>query len=203
MGGTWTSKPLLKNSTRSTSISASVSRWSGGLPPSGKSPTILGSAPKGATDHLAALERKGWIERVAHSSRGIQLVEEEVGIPVLGKVAAGHPILAQENLLGHLNFTQLFGLRDRFAVQVVGDSMEKAGIQEGDYVIVQKAQDFRDGDIVVALLDGEATCKRIFRQTDGSVRLQPENDRHRPILVDATQPDFRIAGLVVGVVRRY
>jgi repressor LexA len=160
-------------------------------------------SPKGATDHLAALERKGWIERVAHSSRGIQLVEEEVGIPVLGKVAAGHPILAQENLLGHLNFTQLFGLRDRFAVQVVGDSMEKAGIQEGDYVIVQKAQDFRDGDIVVALLDGEATCKRIFRQTDGSVRLQPENDRHRPILVDATQPDFRIAGLVVGVVRRY
>lgn len=160
-------------------------------------------SPKGATDHLTALERKGWIDRTPHSSRGIQLTQEDQGIPVVGRVAAGHPILAQENILGHLNFAQLFGLRDRFSVQVVGDSMEKAGIQEGDYVVVQRSTDFRDGDIVVALLDGEATCKRIFRERNGSIRLQPENDRYRPILVDENQPDFRIAGVVVGVVRRY
>lgn len=161
-------------------------------------------SPKGASDHLAMLERKGWIERTPGVSRGIHLPEgEEPGIPILGKVAAGHPILAQENILGHLNFAQLFGLQDRFSVQVSGDSMELAGINDQDYVIVQRGGDFADGDIVVALVDGEATVKRIYKESNKRYRLQPESDKHFPIYVDHNQPDFRIAGRVVGVVRRY
>jgi repressor LexA len=160
-------------------------------------------SPKGASDHLAMLERKGWITRTPGVSRGIHLTEEADSIPILGKVAAGHPILAQENVLGHLNFAQLFGLQDRFSVQVSGDSMEKAGIHDQDYVIVQRGTDFQEGDIVVAEVDGEATVKRIYKESASRYRLQPESDRHLPLYVEANQPDFRIAGRVVGVVRRY
>lgn len=160
-------------------------------------------SPKGASDHLAMLERKGWIERTPGVSRGIHLTEEEEGIPLLGRAAAGHPILAQENILGHLSFSQLFGLQDRFSVQISGDSMEKAGIHDKDYVIVQRGTSFSDGEIVVAMLDGEATVKRIYRESPKRYRLQPESDNHFPIYVDENQPDFRIAGRVVGVVRRY
>ncbi len=164
-------------------------------------------SPKGASDHLAMLERKGWITRTPGISRGVHLVKEEEegeeGIPILGKVAAGHPILAQENVMGHLNFAQLFGLQDRFSVQVSGDSMEKAGIHDHDYVIVQRGSDFQDGEIVVALMDGEATVKRIYKENANRYRLQPESDRHLPQYVEADHPDFRIAGRVVGVVRRY
>lgn len=160
-------------------------------------------SPKGATDHLAMLERKGWILRTPGISRGIQLADEDPGIPILGRAAAGHPILAQENILGHLNFVQLFGLQNRFSVEVSGDSMEDAGIHDGDFVIVQRGADFSDGDIVLAMLDGEATIKRIFRESKNQYRLQPENKRHKPIMVDEKQPDFQVGGRVVGVVRRY
>ncbi|MDF3129002.1 transcriptional repressor LexA [Kiritimatiellaeota bacterium B1221] len=161
-------------------------------------------SPKGASDHLAMLERKGWITRTAGLSRGIQLADdEEKGIPILGKAAAGHPILAQENPLGYLNFAQLFGLQDRFSVQISGDSMENAGIHDQDYVIVQRGSDFRDGDIVLAMIDGESTVKRIFKEDNSRYRLQPESDRHLPLYVESNQPDFQILGSIVGVVRRY
>lgn len=164
-------------------------------------------SPKGGTDHLAALERKGWIIRTPGVSRGIQLVEDEMteeeGIPILGKVAAGHPILAQQNLMGSLSFSQLFGLQDRFAVQVMGESMIEAGIHEGDFVVVQRTTEFRDGDIVVAMIEGEATVKRFERDKQGRILLCPENPRFEPIVVDEQTSDFRMAGLVVGVVRKY
>jgi len=161
-------------------------------------------SPKGASDHLAMLERKGWINRTAGLSRGIQLTDgDELGIPILGKAAAGHPILAQENVMGHLSFAQLFGLQDRFSVQISGDSMEKAGIHDQDYVIVQKGSDFREGDIVLAMIDGESTVKRIYRESSTRYRLEPDSDRHLPIYVDENQPDFQILGQIVGVVRRY
>ena len=159
-------------------------------------------SPKGASDHLAMLERKGWITRTAGLSRGIQLTEEE-GIPILGKAAAGHPILAQEHVLGHLNFAQLFVLQDRFSVQISGDSMELAGIHDQDYVIVQRSTDWQAGEIILAMLDGETTVKRIYREDDGRYRLQPESDRHLPIYVEVDHPDFQILGRIVGVVRRY
>lgn len=160
-------------------------------------------SPKGASDHLAMLERKGWITRIPGLSRGIQLVDDEQGIPILGKAAAGHPILSQENIMGHLSFAQLFGLQDRFSVQISGDSMVNVGIHDQDYVIVQRGSDFRDGDIVLAMIDGESTVKRIFRETKKRYRLEPESDRHLPIYVHDNQPDFQILGQIVGVVRRY
>jgi repressor LexA len=160
-------------------------------------------SPKGASDHLAMLERKGWITRSPGLSRGIQLTTEEQGIPIVGKAAAGHPILAQENILGHLSFAQLFGLQDRFSVQISGDSMVNAGIHDQDYVIVQRGSDFRDGDIVLAMIEGESTVKRIFRESKKRYRLEPESDRHLPIYVDDNQPDFQVLGQIVGVVRRY
>jgi len=159
-------------------------------------------SPKGASDHLAMLERKGWITRTPGLSRGIQLTEEE-GIPILGKAAAGHPILAQQHVLGHLNFSQLFGLQDRFSVQISGDSMEKAGIHDQDYVIVQRSADWQEGEIVLAMVDGETTVKRIFKEDSRRYRLEPESDRHLPIYVETDQPDFQVVGRVVGVVRRY
>lgn len=160
-------------------------------------------SPKGASDHLAMLERKGWITRIPGLSRGIQLTTGEQGIPIVGKAAAGHPILAQENILGHLSFAQLFGLQDRFSVQISGDSMVNAGIHDQDYVIVQRGSDFRDGDIVLAMIEGESTVKRIYRESAKRYRLEPESDRHLPIYVDDNQPDFQVLGQVVGVVRRY
>ena len=160
-------------------------------------------SPKGGTDHLAMLERKGWIIRTPGISRGIQLAEESDGIPILGRAAAGHPILASEHILGHLSFAKLFGLQDSFSLEVSGDSMEKAGIHDGDYVIVQRGTAFQDGDIVVAILEGDATIKRIYKESATRYRLQPENDRLEPIFVEPRQSDFHIAGRVVGVVRKY
>jgi len=160
-------------------------------------------SPKGASDHLAMLARKGWITRTPGLSRGIQLTDTDEGIPLVGKAAAGHPILAEENVLGHLNFSQLFGLQNRFSVQISGDSMEKAGIHDQDYVIVQKGSDFSDGDIVLAMVNGDSTVKRIYRESKKRYRLQPESDNHLPFFVDEKEPDFQILGKVVGVVRRY
>lgn len=160
-------------------------------------------SPKGGTDHLAMLERKGWIIRTPGISRGIRLVDDEEGIPILGRAAAGHPILASEHILGHLSFAKLFGLQDRFSLEVSGDSMENAGIHDGDYVIVQRGTSFQDGDIVVAILEGDATIKRIYKESAKRYRLQPENKRLKPIYVEPKQSDFHIAGRVVGVVRRY
>lgn len=160
-------------------------------------------SPKGGTDHLAMLERKGWIIRTPGISRGIRLADEEDGIPILGRAAAGHPILASEHILGHLSFAKLFGVQDRFSLEVSGDSMEDAGIHDGDYVIVQRGSNFQNGDIVVAILEGDATIKRIFKESARKYRLQPENKRLKPIFVEPKQADFHIAGRVVGVVRRY
>lgn len=160
-------------------------------------------SPKGGTDHLAMLERKGWIIRTPGISRGIRLADDEEGIPILGRAAAGHPILASEHILGHLSFAKLFGLQDRFSLEVSGDSMEDAGIHDGDYVIVQRGTSFQNGDIVVAIVEGDATIKRIFKESAKKYRLQPENKRMKPIFVEPKQADFHIAGRVVGVVRRY
>jgi repressor LexA len=160
-------------------------------------------SPKGGTDHLAMLERKGWIIRTPGISRGIRLADDEEGIPILGRAAAGHPILATEHILGHLSFAKLFGVQDRFSLEVSGDSMEDAGIHDGDYVIVQRGSNFSNGDIVVAVLEGDATIKRIYKESAKRYRLQPENKRLKPIFVEPRQSDFHIAGRVVGVVRRY
>ena len=158
-------------------------------------------SPRAVSDHLAVLERKGWIERDAGSARGIRVVDGVDGIPIVGTVAAGHPILAPEHREGMLDLGNLFGIEDRFAVRVTGESMINCGIHDGDFVIVQRSDRVRDGQVALVYLEGEATVKRLVKTPDG-YRLEPENDRYPSIEVTEGTPDFQVAGPVVGVVRR-
>ena len=161
---------------------------------------------KGAYDHLNAIEKKGYIRRMPKKPRAIEILEfvpqklpqTAVEVPIVGRVAAGEPILASENVEGTLPVPREVVKEDTcFALRVNGKSMIEAGIFEGDLVIV-RSQNYADtGDIVVALLDEEATVKRFFR--DGNrIRLQPENSVMAPIIVD----DAQILGKVVGLFRR-
>ena len=161
---------------------------------------------KGAHDHLNALEKKGYIRRTPKKPRAIEILEfvpqklpqAAVEVPIVGRVAAGEPVLASENLEGTLPVPQEVVKDDIcFALRVSGKSMIETGIFEGDVVIV-RSQNYADtGDIVVALLEEEATVKRFFR--DGNkIRLQPENTMMSPIIVD----DVQILGKVVGLFRK-
>lgn len=151
--------------------------------------------------HLKALENLGYISRDAGLNRAIHIegCEQTAQVPVLGKVTAGLPILAVEEIQGYLPITasQQRG-RELFALTVQGESMKNAGILDGDYVVVERTPTARDGDIVVALIEDEATVKRLYRETD-CVRLQPENDAFEPIYAK----EVIILGKVVSVVRYY
>ncbi len=166
----------------------------------------FGISEKGAYDHLNAIEKKGYIRRMPKKPRAIEILEfvpqklpqAAVEVPIVGRVAAGEPILASENVEGTLPVPREVVKEDTcFALRINGKSMIEAGIFEGDLVIV-RSQNYADtGDIVVALLDEEATVKRFFR--DGNkIRLQPENSVMSPIIVD----DAQILGKVVGLFRR-
>jgi repressor LexA len=166
----------------------------------------FGISEKGAHDHLNAIEKKGYIRRIPKKPRAIEILEfvpqklpqTAVEVPIVGRVAAGEPVLASENLDGTLPVPREVVKEDTcFALRINGKSMIEAGIFEGDLVIV-RSQNYADtGDIVVALLDEEATVKRFFR--DGNkIRLQPENSVMSPIIVD----DAQILGKVVGLFRR-
>jgi repressor LexA len=164
------------------------------------------SAPNAATGYLKALERKGYLTRQPGQARNIRLSHSLEGIPIVGEVAAGQPILAIENVTGSLDLTTAFGHGEVFAVRVKGDSMINCGILNGDYVVVRRQPDVLNGLIGVAYLNGEATVKRIYKTRRG-YRLQPENKSYDPIEIEAPRdeneppPDFRVAGPVVGVVR--
>lgn len=151
--------------------------------------------------HLKALENLGYISRDAGLNRAIHIegCEQTAQVPILGKVTAGLPILAVEEIQGYLPITasQQRG-RELFALTVQGESMKNAGILDGDYVVVEQTPTARDGDIVVALIEDEATVKRLYRETD-CVRLQPENDAFEPIYAK----EVIILGKVVSVVRYY
>ena len=160
----------------------------------------------GVEGHLAALERNGLITRQRGKSRGISMPARErpaVAIPLLGRVAAGLPVLSPENREGDvLVDLTLFSLRSAhnlFALKVKGDSMVNAHIVDGDTLLVRAQASARDGDIVVALVDGEATVKRFFLGKS-QVRLQPENSAMKPLLLD--RGEFLIMGKAVGILRR-
>ena len=160
----------------------------------------------GVEGHLAALERNGLIARHRGKSRGISMPARErpaVAIPLLGRVAAGIPVLSPENRAGDvLVDLTLFSLRSAhnlFALKVKGDSMVNAHIVDGDTLLVRAQASARDGDIVVALVDGEATVKRFFLGKS-QVRLQPENSAMKPLLLD--RGEFLIMGKAVGILRR-
>jgi len=160
----------------------------------------------GVEGHLAALEKDGCIVRERGKSRGISLRTGERSaalIPLLGRVAAGAPVMSPENREGDIMVDlSLFSIRsshNMFALKVKGDSMVNAHITDGDTLLVRAQATAQNGDIVVALMDGEATVKRFFSEKN-RVRLQPENSTMKPIFVE--RGEFRIIGKAVGVVRK-
>jgi len=155
-----------------------------------------------AEDHLKALLNKGAIEMYAGSSRGIRIVDEaEQGLPVIGRVAAGNPILAEENVEDHYQMdAEIFYPAADYLLRVKGMSMRDVGILNGDLLAVHRTQDVTSGQIVVARLGNEVTVKR-FRRRGNKVRLMPENEDFEPIEVDLREEDLTIEGLAVGVIR--
>lgn len=158
-----------------------------------------------AEKHLQALANKGVIELLPGTSRGIRLVENDElapsGLPLVGRVAAGEPILAQEFIEDHFNIDPLlFQPAANYLLRVHGMSMRDVGILEGDLLAVHKTSQAEEGQIVVARLDGEVTVKRL-RITPKQIRLLPENPDYKPIIVSADNTDFCIEGIVVGVIR--
>ena len=149
--------------------------------------------------HLKTLEKLGYISRDAGLNRSIHIEGSvaSVQVPVLGKVTAGQPILAVEDIEGYLPFPQKQG-KDLFALHVSGLSMLHAGILDGDYVVAERTPSAENGEIVVAMIDDEATVKRFFKE-DGRYRLQPENPEYEPIYAD----QVFILGKVVAVLRFY
>jgi len=167
------------------------------------------SSTNGVRCHLTALENKGYIKRSVYRSRGIELGEKThtpaslTAIPIIGRVAAGEPILAEENLEGRIGLdSDLLAGEDLFALKVRGDSMVEAGIFDGDLVFARKQPVAERGEIVVAVIGDDATVKYYYPD-NGRVRLEPANPRYRTIVVERSTPGFYIAGKVVGVFRKY
>ena len=157
-----------------------------------------------AEEHLRALQRKGVLELLPGASRGIQLkdsLREQMGLPLVGRVAAGSPILAQEHIEAHYKLDpQLFNPKPHYLLRVHGMSMKDVGILDGDLVAVHRTPEVRNRQIIVARLDDEVTVKR-YRQTGSLVSLLPENDEFEPIEVDLKEQALVIEGVVVGVIR--
>ncbi|MFL0249815.1 transcriptional repressor LexA [Clostridium neuense] len=156
--------------------------------------------------HLSKLEKKGLIKRDPTKPRAIEIIKdpiakkEMVDIPIIGKVQAGQPILAVENIEDYftipLNFVR--GNNDLFILKISGESMIEAGIYDGDLAIIEKVNSAENGEIVVALIENEATIKRFYKE-DGRIRLQPENHTMEPIIVN----DCKIVGKLTGIYRKY
>lgn len=162
-------------------------------------------SPNAAEDHLRALERKGAIEMIPGSSRGIRVpgMAEEEGLPIVGKVAAGEPILALENIDTRIPIQgDFFTPAADYLLRVQGDSMIEIGILDGDLLAVQNAETARNGEVVVARVDDEVTVKRFERKGARNVVLHPENESFTPIEVDLKEQSFAIEGKMVGIIRR-
>jgi len=174
------------------------------------------SSTFGVKRHLDALEKKGYLHVESNASRGISLIREDTGlsdlaaalrnevfskIPVVGRVAAGSPILAMENIEGSVIIDPAFikNAEDAFALRVSGDSMINAGIFENDLVIVSPNEKGINGDVIVAMLDDEVTVKTLEKK-ENKIRLIPENDNYKPIEINRNN-EFSIVGKVKGVVR--
>jgi repressor LexA len=158
-----------------------------------------------AEDHLKALKRKGVIDLVPGTSRGIQLkdtMREQVGLPLIGRVAAGRPILAEEHIEARYQVDpSLFHPQPHYLLRVQGMSMKDIGIMDGDLVAVHRTPEVRNRQIVVARLENEVTVKR-YRQEGPVAWLLPENADFEPIRVDLREQSMLIEGVVVGVLRR-
>lgn len=181
---------------------------------SGYPPTVreigdrFGITVKGAYDHLKAIEKKGFIKTEQNKSRAIIILDSDdshepqsrgVSIPLLGRIAAGMPVLAEENIETYLSFPEeMFGKGDFFALNVSGDSMIEGGIFDGDIAIIRKQNTANNGEIIAALIDDEATLK-VFRKKSNTVELKPMNPSYSPI----ESRDVTILGRLAGVFRHY
>lgn len=161
-------------------------------------------SPNAAEEHLKALARKGAIDMMPGASRGIRIIEEEQpGIPVVGRVAAGEPILAQEHVEEYCEIPANWFKPDAdFLLEVHGESMINIGIMDGDLIAVHKTETARNGQIVVARVEDDVTVKR-YQKNRHKVTLLPENDEFEPIEVNLKETNFSIEGLYVGVIRRH
>jgi len=164
------------------------------------------ASTNGVSDHLKALEKKGYIRRVGKraiemmTNLGKPMLTAMREVPVLGRVPAGKPFLSEENIENVLTIPNDMGSGKLFALQVKGDSMIDAGILDGDRVIVKQQGTAENGEIVCALIDGEATLKRFYKKGD-TITLKAENKNYAPIIV--THGEFRIVGRVVGLMRKF
>ncbi len=182
----------------------------------GYSPTMqeladqLGTSKVTIFEHVGALERKHVLRRDTHKARSLEIVTDEMlpdeerttKLPLLGNIAAGAPIEAVENR-EEIDLEQLFHAKKGvYVLRVRGDSMIDDHLCDGDYVVIERRENARNGEQVVALLDsGEATLKRFYKERDGRVRLQPANRTMEPRIVDADK--CRVQGVVIGVLRSY
>jgi repressor LexA len=165
----------------------------------------FGISVKGAYDHVKALEKKGSLRLGENRSRALEVVEREkperssVSIPLLGAVAAGKPIFADENVAGTIDVPiELARSASCFALHVRGDSMKDAGILHGDVAVIEQRQSAENGEIVVAMIDDAVTLKRFFRENN-RVKLVAENPAYSPIYTQ----DVRIVGRLRGIIRKY
>jgi len=166
--------------------------------------------PKAPQKTLNILERKGYIRKVPRGSRAIEILSypqfsltQILPIPVIGRVKAGEPILAIENIEGYINFDRnLITSGDVFLLRVQGDSMIEAHIQDGDFALVKPQPNAENGEIVVALIEDEATIKRIFKKRD-LIRFEPANPKMEPIVVKKGEKKVIIVGKVVGIFRKF
>jgi len=179
---------------------------------SGFPPTVreigdkFGITVKGAYDHIKAIEKKGYIKTENNKSRAIIINDDEfahrnsgIRIPLLGRIAAGSPILADENIEDYLSFPKnRFKSGEYFALKVKGDSMIECGIFDGDIAVIKKQRNANNGDIVAALIDEEATLKE-FQKTSDSIKLLPKNTGYKPII----SRDVTIMGKLAAVFRTY
>ncbi len=139
---------------------------------------------------------------VAGASRGIRIVEEDKGLPLIGRVAAGEPILAQEHIERHLNLPrELFHPAADYLLEVHGESMKDIGIMDGDLIAVHKTNQARNGQVIVARVGDEVTVKRL-QQEQNIVKLLPENSEFEPIVIDLNEEPLEVEGLYVGIIRQ-
>ncbi|MFO7650753.1 MAG: transcriptional repressor LexA [bacterium] len=149
--------------------------------------------------HLDILVRDGLLERQGRRARTLRTAQRPDALPLIGRIAAGSPLLAVENVESQFTLERF---HDCFLLRVQGESMTGAGIIDGDLVVVRQQATAEEGEIIAALLDNEATVKR-FERSGETVVLRPENPQFEPIIVDPARTDFRIIGVVVGLLRNY
>ena len=168
-------------------------------------------SPNNVRQHLRLIEQKGYIRVLAGKARGIEILaaaqdygelEIEEGVPLVGSVAAGAPLTAVENISGYIKLDRsIFKGEGLFALRIKGDSMTGMGILNGDIVVVRQKQHAENGEVVVVIIDGEATLKRFFKKGD-SIVLHPENPSYEDMVFSSSN-SIQIAGKLVGVIRKY